>query len=187
MAVGELPKLVDLDRRETIRKAYRLADRGLESYNVSWDVPGFIKDGEGEHSLRQQIEFCQKQFAAGGVILGAFDSERLVGVGVLRFRVEPGVAQLAYLHVSRDYRRLGLGQQIFRTLLRKAEQSGAAQVYISATPTESAVSFYLKQGCQPTDQPIEHLLQLEPEDIHLTISLHPAIELDQQSYSGETR
>jgi hypothetical protein len=40
-------------------------------------------------------------------------------------------------------------------------------LYISATPSQNTVDFYLKRGCQVTGDPDPELWELEPEDIHL--------------------
>jgi hypothetical protein len=44
-------------------------------------------------------------------------------------------------------------------------------VYVSATPSESAVGFYTSMGFTPTPDPIPELFALEPEDIHMIIDL----------------
>jgi hypothetical protein len=40
-------------------------------------------------------------------------------------------------------------------------------LYVSATPSESAVGFYTGQGFRPTEEVNEELFELEPEDIHM--------------------
>jgi len=46
-------------------------------------------------------------------------------------------------------------------------------MYVSATPTGSAVQFYLKQGCQLAgpDEIVPELFELEPDDVHLVVGL----------------
>jgi hypothetical protein len=44
-------------------------------------------------------------------------------------------------------------------------------MYISATPSEHTVNFYLALGCQLAAEPDSELLELEPEDIHLELLL----------------
>lgn len=43
--------------------------------------------------------------------------------------------------------------------------------YVSATPTGSAVGFYLGQGCRLADPGHSALFADEPEDIHLVYAL----------------
>jgi len=75
--------------------------------------------------------------------------------------------QLKFLHVSRAYRRQGLGRQLFELAKAKAQERGARRLYISATPSENTINFYLRLGCTVTQEPDPELFELEPEDIHL--------------------
>ena len=52
-----------------------------------------------------------------------------------------------------------------------ARMAGAMALYVSATPSESAVGFYRRAGFKPTDTPHPDLLAEEPEDIHMILAL----------------
>ena len=56
-------------------------------------------------------------------------------------------------------------------MCREAEVDGHAGIYVSATPSESAVGFYREQGFVPTLDVHPELYELEPEDIHMVKSL----------------
>jgi hypothetical protein len=60
-----------------------------------------------------------------------------------------------------------LGKRLFDLARAVARERGARQLYISATPSENTVNFYLRLGCQVAEEPDPELLALEPEDIHL--------------------
>jgi GNAT superfamily N-acetyltransferase len=96
-----------------------------------------------------------------GCALGAFDRDRLVGIATLRRGVRAGTDQLEALFVDRAHRRLGVA----------ARAGGARLLYVSATPSESAVGVYTSRGFQPTTEPIPELLALEPDDIHMVLGL----------------
>jgi N-acetylglutamate synthase-like GNAT family acetyltransferase len=51
--------------------------------------------------------------------------------------------------------------------IAQARRDGAERLYVSATPSESAVGFYLEQGFAPVKEPLPELYELEPEDIHM--------------------
>ena len=51
---------------------------------------------------------------------------------------------------------------------------GAAGLYISATPTENTIRFYLGLGCRVIPQPDPQLFAEESEDIHLECALGDA-------------
>lgn len=44
-------------------------------------------------------------------------------------------------------------------------------LYVSATPSESAVGFYRSMGFAPTTEPDPRLFALEPKDIHMIMAL----------------
>jgi GNAT superfamily N-acetyltransferase len=82
-------------------------------------------------------------FDRGGTILGVFDAETLIGVGVLdsaRVGRASDQTQLAYLYVSRAYRGCGVGTQLLDAAASVARKASANELYVSATPTENTVA-----------------------------------------------
>lgn len=106
-----------------------------------------------------------------GLALGAFDGERLVGIATLRRAVRPGVDQLEALFVDRGHRRRGVADALVARIEAAARAGGARRLYVSATPSESAVGFYHSRGFEPTSEPIPELFELEPEDVHMLLDL----------------
>jgi ribosomal protein S18 acetylase RimI-like enzyme len=51
------------------------------------------------------------------------------------------------LHVSNEYRNMGIGKELFRICVEKAKAAGAKKIYISAHFSEETQSFYKKIGC----------------------------------------
>src|SRR5438874_12260566 len=74
------------------------------------EVPTWDPTGSGPHSVAAEIEFCSSVVARGGVLLGTFDEEQTVGLAIIHPSFEPLLAWLAFLHVSRPYRRRGAAQ-----------------------------------------------------------------------------
>jgi predicted N-acetyltransferase YhbS len=171
MTEAELPKLADIDRSETVHVGFEFHDGDLVEMSVLWDIPNFFGQGDGDHTLTRQLDFCKRHLAAGAMMVGAFDDEALVGIGLLTPEVRPGLAQLAYLHVSAPHRREGIASSIAQRLLELARGLGAERVYVSATPSQSAVEFYKNVGFVPTAQPLPELYAQEPEDIHMVLQL----------------
>jgi predicted N-acetyltransferase YhbS len=107
-----------------------------------------------------------------GYFEAAFDGDRLAGVAVVdpRPRGAHGeLVQLEFFHVSRPYRKAGLGSRLFESAKVAAVAFGARGLYISATPSENTVNFYRAKGCVLSPQPDPELFALEPEDIHLEL------------------
>lgn len=164
---SELSKISEIDRSEQIRVGYDVIDGKLVSSDVNWDVPSFSSEGTGGHTVSRQIEFCRQHIRSGARAIGAFYGEKLVGIVVLTPEVRPRIAQIAYLLVGHGNRQMGIGTQLVNMAESHARATGAEQIYVSATPSESAVGIYLRMGFEPVDEPLVELYELEPEDIHM--------------------
>jgi len=165
-----LERIRDIDRSEVIRVAYRQDGRAIVAFDVNWDDNGWL-EGDGEHSFGRMIRGARRQLDLGSTAIGAFDREKLAGIAIYRPRLTRSVAQLALLHVSHGYRRQGVASRLYDEILRMAREDGATHLYVSATPTESAVGFYTSKGFKPTDRPHPELLAEEPDDIHMVLEL----------------
>lgn len=171
LSPADLHHIGDIDRSEEVRAGYEMHEGSLRRIDVHWDVPPWRPDGEGDHTVPAKIAGCRQDMDRGAVAYGAFDGERMAGIGVLLPELHEGMAQLTFLHVSRPHRRAGIAAALVGELFRAAGERGATTVYVSSAPTESAVGFYLRHGFQPTDEPDPDLLALEPEDIHMVKQL----------------
>lgn len=167
LPASDIVRLGEIDRSEQVHVGYTYRDGKLQAEAVDWQVPPWYAEGEGPHSLKTMIQFCARHLEECGVLLGALDGERLAGVAILRYRLAESMAQLAFVHVSRAYRRQGIAARLTEEAVRLAREDGARRLYVSATPSESAVGFYLSQGFRPTGTPHPELYALEPEDIHM--------------------
>jgi predicted N-acetyltransferase YhbS len=165
----DLPDIWSIDRREFIGKIYRLRKGELVLEEHNFDVPGW-PPGDPEREGPGFID-C---FDRGGTFFGAFDGPSLVGVSVLESRfigVKRDRLQLKFLHVSRDFRGSGIGRTLFGQAAARATELGAKKLYISATPSENTIRFYLSRGCEVTRDIDPQLFELHPGDIHLELAL----------------
>jgi GNAT superfamily N-acetyltransferase len=160
-----------IDRSERVEKAYRVRDGRLEAFAVDWDVPAWDAGGDGAHSVAAIVAGLEPVLERGGILLGAFCGERLAGVAVVEPQFEPRLGWLAFLHVSRPFRRRGVATALWNRAGTLVRDGGAASMYVSAAESESAVGFYLGRGCQLADPPHPELLAMEPDDVHLVVSL----------------
>jgi GNAT superfamily N-acetyltransferase len=167
----DLSKISEIDRREQIRVGYEVNNGTLVSSEVDWNVPSFSNEGGGDHTVSRQIEFCRQHIQSGAQAIGAFSGERLIGIVVLTPEVRHRVAQIAYLLVNHSNRRMGIGSQLVTMVEGYARDGGAEQLYVSATPSQSAVGFYSMKGFEPVEDPLPELYALEPEDIHMVKTL----------------
>jgi ribosomal protein S18 acetylase RimI-like enzyme len=164
--------VASIDRSEHVEVQYRIEDsRLVEAPVVMADIPAWDPDGSGEHSVARHIAFCASVLADGATLLGAYDGDELMGLATVHPRFEPGLAWLATLHVSRAHRRRGAASALWEAGVALSLAVDARSLYVSATPTGSAVGFYLAHGCQLADPVHPKLFALEPEDIHLVCTL----------------
>jgi predicted N-acetyltransferase YhbS len=167
----DLQLISELDRSEHVTHAYEARDGVLIQVEVNWDVPNWFVDSDGDHSLSEQLAFCQSHLDQGGVMSGAFKDDLLVGAVLVRPTLREDMAQLAFLYVSRGFRRQGIARTLMEKACEIAREARAKRMYISSIPSSSAVGFYLAQGGKLAGEPDPELYALEPEDIHLILNL----------------
>ncbi|ASL42014.1 hypothetical protein bAD24_I00900 [Burkholderia sp. AD24] len=161
----ELHRVWTIDRSEVIHHLYRLTNGQLERYPEFYDMHGW-PDGEPEHYTPLLLD-CRDR---GGWCAGLFDGEQMIGAAIVDSRPlgpNADMLQLKFLHVSCAYRGRGAGLQLYRAAEAHAMKTRARRLYVSATPSERTVDFYLALGFTISTQPDPQLFALEPEDIHL--------------------
>ena len=167
LGADDVSLIASIDRSEHVDVEYAVVGGRLVERPVTVaEVPRWDTNGSGPHSVGAQIAFCTSVLADGAVLLGAFDAASAVGLAVVHPSFEPRLAWLAFLHVSRTHRRRGAAQALWNAAVDLAVAAEADSMYVSATPTGSAVGFYLRQGCQLANPPHPTLLAREPDDIH---------------------
>jgi ribosomal protein S18 acetylase RimI-like enzyme len=162
-----IERIGDIDRSEHIGLKYGYQNGELVRQVVDEECPAWNHDENHFFSVAAQIDHWKPMLDAGGTLIGALDGERLAGFAVLRYRLTDDTAQLAAMYVSKDFRRQGIAERLLSEVVRLAKADHAQVLYVSATPSGSAVGFYLSQGFQTTNKPHAELLALEPEDIHM--------------------
>jgi GNAT superfamily N-acetyltransferase len=174
MVQAELSRLGEIDRTERITRAYVQEGERLIEQEVDWNVGPWSPTGTHAHSVPDQIGFLKWHVEQGASAFGAFDGERLVGIGLVTPHLRPGIAQLSYLHVSHGYRGQGVGRRLVAELERIALAAGDTEMVVSATPTLRTVRFYMSCGYAPMAAPLPELFEKEPEDVHLSKRLTPS-------------
>lgn len=172
LSVDDIGRIADIDRSEQIDTEYAVIAGQLARQAPSMEfVPPWDPVGSGEHSVAEKIAFCEPLVRAGARLLGVFERNTTCGIAVVDGSFEPPMGWLPFLHVSRPFRRRGVATALWQTSAKLARNAGATALYVSATPTGSAVGFYLSRGCRLVDQVHPRLYAEEPEDIHLICDL----------------
>jgi GNAT superfamily N-acetyltransferase len=167
LARSELSRVGEIDRTERIDVLFEQHGTQLVARRGSWNASAWDPDGHGEYSVHAQRQALVHYADAGGIARGAFSGGRLVGIGVVVPHIRPAIAQLAFLHVSRDFRAAGVGSRLSADLELVARRAGDTEIVVSATPTGNTVRFYLGRGYRPIARPLPVLLELEPDDVHM--------------------
>lgn len=169
LPASELSVIAGIDRSEHVDVQYEVRDgRIVECPVFMADIPDWDRVGDGEHSIAHHLRDCAEHLAAGGILLAAITGEgETAGAAIVDPVFEPPMAWLAWLHVSRPHRRLGVAHALWTVAMALARAAGATSMYISATPTGSAAGFYLAHGAVLADPVHPVLFEHEPEDIHL--------------------
>jgi GNAT superfamily N-acetyltransferase len=164
---AEIRDIWQIDRAEVIEHVYRLVNGTLVLQDERHAPTGW-SPGQSEADT-PQFEDC---FDRGGWFQGCFESGRLVAIVILEsrfFGADADTLQLRFMHVDRRYRGRRLGSRLFKAAAYEAWRRGAACLYVSATPSQNTVDFYLRQGCRLVHAPDPVLYALEPDDIHLEL------------------
>jgi len=171
MEASELGRIGEIDRSEHVTQEYSYRRGSLERRAVDVAVPRWSRSGDHEHSVQGRINAWQPILDGGGTLVGASDADTLAGFAIYQPHLAEDMANLSVLHVSRSYRRKGIGSLLAGEVARLARADGARRLYVSATPSDPAVEFYRSHGFEPTDEPNEALFALEPDDIHMILEL----------------
>ena len=86
----------------------------------------------------------------GGFVIGVFANNNLIAFANLQgnlFGQNNEYIRLTMLHVSKEYRNMGIGKELFRICTERAKKAGAKKIYISAHFSEETQIFYKKMGC----------------------------------------
>jgi len=164
---SEIDRIAEIDRSEHVTCGYFFREGKLEAEVVDWRVPRWSDNGS-MFSVQANVEAWTPYLTVhGGAMFGAFDGGSLVGLSIYRPALTEDMAQLAVLHVSNGYRRQGIAARLTAECVRLTRADGAGWLYVSATPSESAIGFYTSQGFKLAKKPHPELYELEPEDIHM--------------------
>ena len=171
MPGSQLERIGEIDRSEHITRQYLFKAGTLELREVDIQVPPWSPTGDHGHSVLRLVNESRRILDLGGLLIGAFDEQALVGIAIFRPDLEPDMANLALLHVSRSHRSQGVGKLLTEEVIRLARAAGARRLYVSSTPTVATVEFYRGLGFELAVEPNAEMFRAEPDDIHMILEL----------------
>jgi predicted N-acetyltransferase YhbS len=165
----EITKFNEIDRSEIIENIYILKSGKLGLVKEYYHIKEWNSD-----QIESYVKILDGLDDRNGALYGAFDRSLLVGLIALDSTMigeSKNYLKMDKLYISKDYRNKGIGNRLVEMAKEKAKELGATKLYISATPSENTINFYLHIGCTLTEEVIKELYDLEPEDIHLELKL----------------
>lgn len=165
----EIQSLKNIDRGEKIENFYYLEDGTLRLKKEFCEVKGW-----NEEELESLIKRLYALYDRGGTIYGAVTNSKIVGMAALDNKFigkNRDQLKLDILYIDKGYRKMGIGKKLVEMIKVRAKEKEASKLYISATPTQNTVDFYLGLGSKLAPEINRELFKLEPEDIHLELKL----------------
>lgn len=129
----------------------------------------FIEQWDDDKKI-EVIEALKSCMISGGAVVGAFYECNLIGFANVEGEKIGGKAEyleLNYLHVSNEFRKLGIGKRLFELCCQNAKQMGVKKLYIAAHPSIETQHFYKSVGCTYAVEVIQRIYKKEPLDIQL--------------------
>ncbi len=166
MGPDEAKRLRELDVSEHGDIVYQWIDGEVVAVPEEWTRARW-----SDEECSRRVERIRQRLVRGDVMIGAFEGDLLVGLAIFRAHLSPGMSEFGGLWVSRTHRRRGVATRLAQEVERLARDAGSAALYVSATPSRSAVGFYRSRGFRPTLDVNRELYEREPEDIHMVLDL----------------
>ncbi len=156
--------LRDFRRHQVVTKCLRRIDGQWKAL----DIP-FVDDWDESNRARKlrEIEACIR---GGDLALGALIGGELKGLSLVLRQPLGSRGQYRVLdsfHVSEEYRRHGIGRQLFLRSADWAKAMGGEKLYISAHSAVESQAFYRAMGCVDTVEPDPAHVAEEPCDCQL--------------------
>ena len=155
-------------RHQTVTACWRRTDNDWKL------VPNVYEADWSQMDCREIAEDMAHHINLDQTGFGAFDGERLIGFATVSHRIFGAAAryaQLVYLQISEEYRRQGIGRQLFSMACDEARRLGADKLYISANSSKESQAAYRALGCTYAKEVNEALAAAEPYDVQMEYSL----------------
>jgi GNAT superfamily N-acetyltransferase len=174
MEVKDISLIGTVDRSETVAALY-VARRSSDGLSLSLrrveQDPPIARGPWSREGVERRLTEWRPQLERGGVLLGAFGDEQLVGFAILGPKRSDESAELCAIFVAAGHRRAGIGSLLMEEVERQARERGVRSLLVFSNPTASAVDFYLKQGCSIVSLVDKTLVRDLPWDVVLAKEL----------------
>ena len=150
------------DRFQEVRNVYRIENGKLVLKNNP-----FIETWSPERKREKASEILSGHY----ITYCAFDGDTVVGEIMLIPELNEGRMIIDSFHISRDYRRHGIGRQMIETVTDYVKSRGAEALYASCCSAEETIMFYMAMGFRLSAHPIPSCVRYEPFDVQMEYRL----------------
>jgi predicted GNAT superfamily acetyltransferase len=127
LLASECERISEIDAGTFVKRAWRKVDGVKQWIDLNWQDEDF-PEGYENHLMA-----LKKTFESGGFSIGAFDSERLIGFCSVNrnvFGKKYKYVLLDQIFISAEYKRKGIGKQLFFMSANMAKKWGVDKFYI---------------------------------------------------------
>ena len=150
------------DRFQEVQNVWRMENGRFvlkfQPFTETWS-PEQRRKKAGEILSGRYITFC------------AFEADAVVGEIMLLPELNENRLIIDSCHVSRAFRRRGIGRRLIETAADYARGRGASALYASCCSAEETIDFYKAMGFKPSEHPIPSCVEEEPFDIQMECRL----------------
>lgn len=164
LTVNECERIKEIDASQYINKAWRVVNGVRQLVEINYQDTDF-PNGYDNH-----LAALRETFKTNGIIIGAFDNNRLIGfisVNNKIFGKNYKYILLDQLFISNEYRKNGIGKRLFFLSVDEAKKWGAEKFYICAGSAEETILFYFAIGCREAKEINQELLESDERDYQL--------------------
>ncbi|MCL2775011.1 MAG: GNAT family N-acetyltransferase [Oscillospiraceae bacterium] len=141
--IDECELFSSIDRSEKIRAAWQINKDRVRSLDFTYlDIEGY-----GFYATTC-IEILRKVINQGGIVYGAFEDNRIVGIASVLPVSEKadGFSVLVSVDVSSEYRRKGIGHSLIDKCAEHSKSVNCSTMLVASNPYESTIKFFKSYG-----------------------------------------
>ncbi len=159
--------LLNFNHRQIITKKWvRRTDR--------WELTKAFELREWDEEKRKWIAaYLGRQIERGGLVIAAFAENILVGFCSVDGGLSGNTAKYAnmtMLFVDDNWKRKGIGRNLFERICVCAAKLNADKLFISAIPSRETIAFYFALGCEDAGEIVTEYVDTD-EDRYLEYAL----------------
>lgn len=135
--------------------------KALDSIRIwDWDL----------EKRRQTAKTIADGIRSGGFAYAAFSEGKVIGYIYITGKFwgsKQQYTELKLYHISKPYRRMGVGKELFRLACEEARTLGAKKLYISANNSKESQEAYRRLGCVDAEEINLECVEREPFDVQM--------------------